>query len=372
MRRCLLVSILSVALAFGPITFISSPVRGAAYENQESKKSSSPPAAIKSVDSSKSTANLADKQAKPKPRRASAARGLTRVQMQNVDFHVDDTIVLRIRTIRGALLRKNPAKPPFFDDRESFDFKIDSGIIGISTESLANLLNNYVFAYPKAPLKDVRITTEGGQIKMKGTVHKVTDLPFEIVGDLHATPEGKIQLHPTSIKTGGIPVKGLMNLFGIELDELIKGTESHGVKIDDNDITLDPEVIIPPPQVRGKIAAIRIEGDEVIQVFGAANTTSIARSSASRRRGSNFMYYRGGTIRFGKLTMSNADLRLVDKDPKTPFDFSMDHYNSQLVAGYSKNQPNLGLVVYVPDYYKVQAAARKNSAGSGNNTVSRR
>ena len=373
MRRCLLISVLSVALAFGPITLMSSQVRGAAYENPESQKVSSPANAVENSDSTKSTAKNAGGRAKPgaKPRRASTSRGLTRVQMQNVDFHVDDNIVLRIRTIRGALLRKNPAKPPFFDDRESFDFRIDSGIIGISTESLANLLNNYVFAYPKAPLKGVSITTEGGQIKMKGTVHKVTDLPFEIVGDIHATPEGKIQLHPTSIKTGGIPVKGLMNLFGIELDELIKGTESHGVKIDDNDITMDPEVIIPPPQVRGKITAIRIEGDEVIQVFGAANTTSIARST-SRRRGSNFMYYRGGTIRFGKLTMSNADLRLVDKDPKTPFDFSMDHYNSQLVAGYSKNQPNLGLVVHVPDYYRIQAAARKTSAGSGSNTVWRR
>ena len=370
MRRFLLISVLSVALAFGPMTFRSSPVHGAAYENQESQKSSSPPNAVEITDKSKSTAKSGASRAKP--RRPSSSVGLTRVQMQNVDFRVDDTIVLRIRNIRGALIRKNPAKPAFFDDRQSFNFRIDSGIIGISTESLANLLNNYVFAYPKAPLKNVSIATEGGQIKMKGTVHKVTDLPFEIVGDLLATPEGKIQLHPTSIKTGGIPVKGLMNLFGIELDELIKGTESHGVKIDDNNITMDPEVMIPPPQVRGKITAIRVEGDEVIQVFGPANKSSIARSSASRREGPNFMYYRGGTIRFGKLTMSNADLRLVDRDPKTPFDFSMDHYNSQLVAGYSKNQPNLGLVVFVPDYYKVQAAARRSSAGATSNTVSKR
>ena len=163
-----------------------------------------------------------------------------------------------------------------------------------------------------------------------------------------------------------------MNLFGIELDELIKGTESRGVKIDDNDITMDPEVMIPAPQIRGKITAIRVEVDEVIQVFGPINK-SISRSTPSNRRGSNYMHYRGGTIRFGKLTMTNADLKLVDRDPKNAFDFSIDHYNSQLVAGYSKNTPSLGLVVFMPDYFKIRATASKvNSASAASNKVSKR
>jgi len=287
--------------------------------------------------------------------------------MRNVDYHIDDTTVLRVRTLRGALLRTNRAAPAFFDDRESFNIRIDSGIIGMTADSLASLLNNYVFAYPKAPLKDVRLTTEGNQIKMKGTVHKVTDLPFEIVGELHATPEGKIQLHPTSIKAAGIPVKGLMSLFGIELDELIKGTESRGVKIDDNDITMDPEIMVPPPQIRGKITAIRIEGDEVIQVFGTGNSGP----TPSQRRGPNFMHYRGGTIRFGKLTMTNADLKLVDQDPRNPFDFSLEHYNKQLVAGYSKNTPKLGLVVHTPDYSKIQGKSSKviSRSATGNSAL---
>src|SRR6185503_7231982 len=107
--------------------------------------------AAENIDSSKSTAKTAGGRAKPgaKPRRASGSAGLTRVQMQNVDFHVDDNIVLRIRNLRGALLRKNKGTIPYFDDKQSFNFRIDSGTIGISTESLANLLNNYVFAYPK-------------------------------------------------------------------------------------------------------------------------------------------------------------------------------------------------------------------------------
>jgi hypothetical protein len=297
------------------------------------------------------------KRGRRRHRTASSSTGGTRVQMRNVDFHVDDTIILHIRNLRGALLRKNRATPPVFDDKRSFLLRIDSGTIGISADSLTDLMNNYVFAYPKAPLEKIGITIEENQIKMTATIHKVTDISVEIKGDLSATPEGKLQLHPTSIKAAGIPVKGLLNLFGVELDDLIKATESHGVKIDDNDIIMDPEMIIPPPEIRGKITAVQIEGNEVIQFFGPANKPSgaaVSRLTPSRRRGANYMYYRGGTIRFGKLTMTNADLKIVDRDSRNAFDFSIDHYNRQLVAGYSKNTPSFGLVVFMPDYYKVQ------------------
>lgn len=51
----------------------------------------------------------------------------------------------------------------------------------------------------------------------------------------------------------------------------------------------------------------------------------------------------------------------------------MDHYNSQLVAGYSKNTPSLGLVVFMPDYFKIRATASKvNSVSAASNKVSKR
>jgi outer membrane protein OmpA-like peptidoglycan-associated protein len=81
------------------------------------------------------------------------------------------------------------------------------------------------------------------------------------------------------------------------------------------------------------------------------------------------MYYRGGTLRFGKLTMNDADLKIIDADPKNPFDFSLDHYNAQLVAGTSKNTPNFGLVVYMPDYYKVHSGAQSKVSLPSNNDV---
>lgn len=47
--------------------------------------------------------------------------------------------------------------------------------------------------------------------------------------------------------------------------------------------------------------------------------------------------------------MSDADLQLIDADPRDPFEFDPARYNLQLVAGYSKNTPQKGLKTFMPD-----------------------
>jgi hypothetical protein len=48
--------------------------------------------------------------------------------------------------------------------------------------------------------------------------------------------------------------------------------------------------------------------------------------------------------------MTETDVELVDEDPGDPFDFSVDNWNEQLVAGYSKITPDRGLKQHTPDY----------------------
>jgi hypothetical protein len=72
------------------------------------------------------------------------------------------------------------------------------------------------------------------------------------------------------------------------------------------------------------------------------------------------MAYRDNELRFGKLTMHDTDMILIDMDPQDPFDFYLDYYKDQLVAGYSKTTTTFGLRVYMRDYNKL----RKESAAS--------
>jgi hypothetical protein len=294
-------------------------------------------------------------------RASHAHRGPVEGEMKGVLYHVDDRVVLEIRYLRGALIPTKDA-PPWFDDPESFTLAIDTGEVSISPASLSALLNDYVFNYKGTPLKDLKVTIEGGELKQTGTLHKVIDLPFTIRATLSATPDGRLRLHPTSVKVVGIGVKGLMRTFGIELENLVKVQQGRGVEIADNDFLLAPSGLLPPPRIEGRVTAVRLEGGKVQQIFGASTRPGrrqpLHPTDPSAR---NYMYYRGRILRFGKLTMVDADLQIVDADPSDPFDFYLSHLNQQLVAGESRNQADFGLLTTMPDYADIE---RRTSAGA--------
>jgi hypothetical protein len=119
--------------------------------------------------------------------------------------------------------------------------------------------------------------------------------------------------------------------------------------VEGNDLILNPLEILPPPRIAGRLSAIRVQGDRIVQVFGDADrpdpeplTPSVAAA--------NFVYFRGGSLRFGKLYMVQTDLEAIDTDASDPFDFYLDYYHSQLVSGYHVTSKDYGLVAYMPDF----------------------
>jgi len=89
-------------------------------------------------------------------------------------------------------------------------------------------------------------------------------------------------------------------------------------------------------------------GDKLVQRFGGRSDAPAIEPRASKD--GNTMTFRGGTLRFGHLTMEPTDLTLVDADPKDPFLFSLNDYRKHLVAGYSRTLADGSLVTTMPDY----------------------
>ena len=265
-------------------------------------------------------------------------------RMKNVVFHIGDGVEVRVIDLAGHL-QSTTNGAPVFDTISSYVLAVDAARVAMTPESLTNLMNHHVFAGEHAPIKNVTIGIEGGELTQSGTLKKGVPVPFSIKATVAATPDGRIRLHPTSIKAAGFVSKRVLDFFGLDLEDLVKTKHLTGVAVDGDDLLLDPARLLPPPQIRGRLTRAWIEHGLVMQQFGGATPrTAIA---ASRR--SNYMYYRRGTLRFGKLTMRDTDLLLVDADPKDAFDFSPKNYNDQLIAGYSKNTPARGLIVYMPD-----------------------
>lgn len=278
-----------------------------------------------------------------------AADSVTQAEFRNVDFQVAPGVVLGIRHLRGEFVSKEPRAPVIFDDKRSFVIRLASAEVALDTASLAHLMNEHVFGYHGAPLRNLTFRTSGDQLIQRGVLHKVVDLPFEIRASVSLTPEGHIRVHPTEMKICSVNGEGLMRALGIELADLLDLRKAKGVRVEKNDLILDADQLLPPPAIQGRLTSVRVEPGRLVQVFGDAEAARRLPALPPAAAAANYMYFRGGTLRFGKLFMVRADMRILDADPSDPFSFSIDRYNDQLVAGYSKNRPDLGLEVFMPD-----------------------
>ena len=282
---------------------------------------------------------------------AASTDSTTQTAFRNVNFHVAPGVVLEIRTLRGSMPSTTPGQPVVFDDKRSFVIRIASAEVALDTTSLAHLMNEHVFAYKGAPLHHLSFSTDGEQLVQRGILHKVIDIPFEITAQVSVTPGGLLRIRPTQMKICSLDGQGLMKALGIRLADLLDLERANGVSVSGNDLLLDPDRLLPPPAISGKVTAVRVESGKLVQVFGSSTEPALAPPDSTA---SNYMYFRSGTLRFGKLFMVQADMRIIDLDPSDPFDFSIDEYDTQLVAGYSRNQPDGGLEVFMPDLDSVQ------------------
>ncbi len=275
---------------------------------------------------------------------------VTQVEMRNVDFVVDPDVVLHIHRLRGTM-RSKTSGPILFDDKQSLIIHLASAEVGLTGNDITALLNKYVFAYSGAPLKRLRVTIAGTEIVQTGYLHKLIDLPFTIHATLSATPDGHIRIHPTRTQIAGLHADGIMRGTGLSLEKLVDLRKAHGASVKGNDIYLAPDSILPPPSIEGTVTGVRIEGDQIVETYRDSKVP--ASMPLPDAHASNFMFFRGGSLRFGKLLMLDAEMLVVDLDPADPFKFDLSHYQAQLISGYSKTLPDLGLEVYMHDADKV-------------------
>jgi len=138
-----------------------------------------------------------------------------------------------------------------------------------------------------------------------------------------------------------------MKAFGISLDKILTKVPK-SVRVQKNDLLIDALAILPPPVIQGHITNIELHEDELLQVFDS-NVTPVPLDPPDPNE-PNWMFFRDGTLRMGKLYLVRADMQVVDTDPRDPFDFFVDFYNQQLIEGFTRNQPDYGLKVFMRDY----------------------
>lgn len=292
----------------------------------------------------------------------------TWLEMKNVNLRVANDAVVGIRILRGQVIPTEPGGSALLDSTSSFSIRITSGTVALRSADLSVILNRFVFGYKGSPLKHLKVRTEGDQLVQSGVMHKGVDLKFEIKAALSLTDSGWIRLHPTKVRVLGVNGESLLHALGLRLDDMLDLSKSTAARVKGDDIYLDPTKILPPPAISGRLTSVRVEGDALVQEFAKLPEDSLfdgyARADSAAP---NYLFFRGGRLRFGRLEMRDTELQILDLDPSDPFDLFLAEYNKQLTAGYSRNRPNLSLQAFFPDYNDLgKPVAMPVASGIGN------
>ena len=240
------------------------------------------------------------------------------------------------------MLRTHANVNPSFDDADSFVLDIENGVIHANIGDISNYLNATT---PKdAPLKNISIQPQGNLLQLHGTIHKVVPLPVVLLGEISALPDGRVQFQVSKINVLKIPMKGLLGGFHIQLSDLVHESNTPGIQISGNTLVFDTQKLLPPPHIRGHLTSIRVRVPDLEVIYGDAPN-----DEAKLAQWHNFLRLRGGTLDFGKLTMHDVDLTMIDASDDPWFDLDLVHYQDQLVNGYTRITPQKGLEIFMPD-----------------------
>jgi hypothetical protein len=340
-------TILTASLLF------SLALSGCSKSTKPQNAATSTPAAASSQTNGNTTKPAAES---PSQNTTEASSRAVKAEMHNVLFHMTDRSAALLENVSGELRPTGKNELIVFDDKTSFDMHVTDGTMSITPRALATVMNEYVFARDDAPLKDItiEINREKDQLIVKGKLHGKGDLPFETAGTLSVDPDGRLRIHTEKVKALHVPVKKVMALFGVDLANLVSTSKIPGMDTDKNDLLMDLGELLPPPHIRGKVSSVRLGNNAIITVFGDGGKRSVEKA--------NYMQLEGNRVQFGKLTMENTDLTVLDLDPADPLDWDQDHYKEQLEAGYSKLTETFGLRSYVKDFGKLPRTTGAKSA----------
>ncbi|QEE31099.1 hypothetical protein FTW19_00385 [Terriglobus albidus] len=271
----------------------------------------------------------------------------TRLYAHNVMLRKGPHFRVYVRWIRGQMRSTRTGQHPSFDLPESFLLEIEKGVINVKLADIADYLNSGETG--KSPLTDISIEnkdgeSKNGEIQVHGTLHKLMSLPVQLRGVLSPLPDGRLKFHLNKISVLKIPMKGLLGVFHVNAEDLVPSSGVEGVQVSENDLYLDTQRFLPPPHIQGQISSVTPSGEELKVIYGNADT-----DEQKLAQWHNFLRLVGGSLDFGKLSMRQADLTMIDATDDPWFELDLANYQAQLVYGTTRMTEKAGVEVYMPD-----------------------
>lgn len=278
----------------------------------------------------------------------------THIYMHNLIYRAMRNVALRIYDLNGIMAPTQQGQIVSLDNSNSFTLVIQSARISMAAADLTALVNGYILPQAGTPMHDLTMVLNADHtVFIRGRFHKLIDVPFTAQATMSATPDGNMRMHLYNMKIGGILDQSVLDFLGMKVSRFAQPKKQQLFQVVGNDMIFPIARMFPPPQVGGKLTSLFVSKGMLNLEFrgGSPTTFSLPRPAES------YVLFLGGTMRFGRLTMTPVEMELVNVKPKM-FELSLEKYFQQLTAGHSKSLPDGGLLVYMASYQDLPKGAR--------------
>jgi len=276
--------------------------------------------------------------------------------MRNVQFRFTKDVVVGIDRIRATMEPTAKAGIVSFDDPASFDLDVAGAAIRLTMPQAQTLMNERVFAYKGSNVHHLELAADGKDLVIHGALTKGATIPFTMKGSLSMREGRWLAVDANEIKIGAVGVTGLLKAIHVTMQAMIDPPSSGQVRVEKNTILIDVLSELPAPHVHGVVTAVDCCDRGIGLTLGApaaAGDSALRAIAPSAMSAPNFIAIRHGSLRFGKMTMTDSELDLMDADPADPFDFFLRDYQCQLAAGDAHTTLQYAWHVRMPDFAKL-------------------
>ncbi len=282
----------------------------------------------------------------------------TSVEAQNTVFNIDQTDIkmkIKVPHFEADLYDKTPQDPLSVTDFKNMDINVKNGLVQINDKDLTFTVTNLLKEETKNIVRNVDIDfIPGNQIKAQVKGKKFLNFNLTVQGIAHPNPiNNVIRFTPDKININGIPVKRVMDFFGLEIGELIKvGNKKGSIFTSGDSIYFSPHKLVSSPKIEGNVTGLKTGVGTLAVMIGEDNIDTFKPKPVYGQN--NYLTVRGGNVDFSGFNLLNTDLSLMDGTPENDFDIINDPSKKVISEGQ----------VTIPAEFIATALSKKAGGGS--------
>lgn len=251
-------------------------------------------------------------------------------QGKNINIRIMQKVLgLNSSYIEAAFIDKTPEDALQIEEVD-FNLQVQAGEVSVSdvdaTLTVEQILNNRAQRTgKKLPISQLRVAfAPDNEVDVEGK-YKVLgmNIPFAVNGKLDVTTGGAVKYTLGKASVAGISVNGLMKVFGLNLEKLLKlNNPAEGLVTRDNSLYVEVGTLISQqdgaPALQARIRGIRTHLGQLQVLIGERPEDAQRVIDQKQVKEPSYIHGEGGHAYVDGFFVKDGQVSLYDRTPDTP------------------------------------------------------